>query len=349
MRNASKLSCLLLFFLCQLLSAHNHDELTVALTTSTVSSSCRPDNDNAGAVDILGGGCDSDSGTTVDMDDGVDINTRNLILRFLDSSFDTPADDYTFHVQGFRWHFMSLVRDSLRLERLAKHYLSKITDAREGEDAGASFDDLEQAANYVVNFNMAGFFRIQTGLFDKFLREHLCDKDSIGPFVEGGNVAAETDAFKKVVDQVDEYRVESENLGRVLYQRAKAATNLSNSPQQKQQLLGDVTRLSRQLADQLSPMRNLQETLIVPAISRVVPSKVQKSFNSKVLRNLGLLESRLHLVGMHDAVWESGVEEEREKFETEIPYVARMMIERWRKSLYIPKAGALDYGYQSAV
>ncbi|KAL7542736.1 hypothetical protein ACHAXR_012033 [Thalassiosira sp. AJA248-18] len=91
-------------------------------------------------------------------------------------------------------------------------------------------------------------------------------------------------------------------------------------------------------------MRNLQETLIVPAIARVVSSKVQKSFNSKVLLNLGLLESRLHLVGMHDAVWESGIEAEKRKFEHEIPYVARMMIERWRQSLYIPKAGALDYG-----
>ena len=96
-------------------------------------------------------------------------------------------------------------------------------------------------------------------------------------------------------------------------------------------------------------MRSLQETLIVPAISRVVPSKVQKSFNTKVLLNLGLLESRLHLVGMHDAVWESGIEGERKKFENEIPYVARVMIERWRKSLYIPKAGALDYGYRNSV
>jgi hypothetical protein len=71
---------------------------------------------------------------------------------------------------------------------------------------------------------------------------------------------------------------------------------------------------------------------------------MQKSFNSKVLRQLGLLESRLHLVGMHDAVWESGIEVEKMKFEEEIPFVARMMIERWRQSLYIPKAGALDYG-----
>ena len=90
-------------------------------------------------------------------------------------------------------------------------------------------------------------------------------------------------------------------------------------------------------------MRQLQETLIVPAVARVVPSKVQTKFNNQVLLKLGILESRVHLVGMHDAVWESGIEVEKEMFQREIPYVARMMIERWRKSLYLPKAGALDY------
>lgn len=58
-----------------------------------------------------------------------------------------------------------------------------------------------------------------------------------------------------------------------------------------------------------------------------------------------MLESRIHLVGMKDAVVESGIEDEIIKFDNEIPYVARAMIERWRHSLYIPKgAGALDYG-----
>lgn len=91
-------------------------------------------------------------------------------------------------------------------------------------------------------------------------------------------------------------------------------------------------------------MRVLQETLVVPAISVVVPSKSQKSFNNRVLLKLGVLESRVHLVGMHDAVWESQIESEKAKLETEIPYVARMMIERWRRSLYNPKAEMLDYG-----
>ena len=83
---------------------------------------------------------------------------------------------------------------------------------------------------------------------------------------------------------------------------------------------------------------------MVPAIAIVVPSKTQKSFNNRVLLKLGVLESRIHLVGMHDAVFESGIESEKIKFQSEIPYVARIMIERWRKSLYDPKAGMLSYG-----
>mmetsp|Transcript_24417 Transcript_24417/g.43742 ORF Transcript_24417/g.43742 Transcript_24417/m.43742 type:complete len:341 (-) Transcript_24417:299-1321(-) len=334
MRNASLFQCLLSLFLCQLLTAHNHEELTIASAASAVPLPCRSDD---AAVDIIRGG-----GNGIFGDDGIDMKTRDTILRFLDSSF-KGADDYPFHIQGMRWHFMSLLRDSRRLERLAKHLSD---DDNEGDDDG--FVALEQAANYVVNFNMAGFFRVQTKLFVHFLREHLCEEDSIGPFIEGGNAMAETDAFKKLVSQVEEYRVQSQKIGRLLYERAKAASNSSNSLKHKQQLLGDVTRSSRQLLDQLAPLRSLQETLIVPAISRVVPSKVQKSFNNKVLLNLGLLESRLHLVGMHDAVWESGIEDEKKKFVNEIPYVARVMIERWRKSLYIPKAGALDYGYQNS-
>jgi len=47
---------------------------------------------------------------------------------------------------------------------------------------------------------------------------------------------------------------------------------------------------------------------------------------------------------MHDAVWESGSEIEKERFQNEIPYVARIMIERWRRNLYFPKAWGLDYG-----
>lgn len=279
---------------------------------------------------------------------------------------------------------MSLIRDSGRLERLANK-LSKNSDA---DSSGLAA--LEQAANYVVKFNMAGLYRIESKLFVKWLRDHLCDATVVGPFSEG-NAVGISKAFGETIGKIDEYRLQSEKMGNELvsfsrisiisvvlscieifftfgwlsdfstnlffynktcsvclgfqYDLAKSASDASAAPHQRQTLLRDIARLSTQLSERLHVLRNLQETLIVPSVARVVPPGEQKSFNNKVLMQLGLLESRVHLVGMHDAVWDSGMESEKKKFESEIPYVARMMIERWRKSLYIPKAGALDYEF----
>lgn len=331
MRSTSLFLCLISLLICQL-------EVSSSAAAATPPASCR---DNA-TIDIVRGGGITTSGTATVArnisNQGTDTKTRDVILRFLDS------EDHYFHIQGWRWHFMSLVRDSRRLERLAKQLLSTSNCIDGSGDNAGDYNGgiavLEQAANHVINFNMAGLFRIHTKISEAFLRKHLCERDSIDPFTDGRNASAELDAFRRVVDEFYDYQAQTEKSGKALYERARHASTSSN----KQKLLSDMAKSSTQLADQLTAMRNLHETLIVPAIAQVVPSKVQKSISNKVLLSLGILESRLHLVGMHDAVWESGVEAEKQMFESEIPYVARVMIERWRSSLYIPKAGGLDYG-----
>ncbi|KAK1744765.1 trypsin-like serine protease [Skeletonema marinoi] len=142
-------------------------------------------------------------------------------------------------------------------------------------------------------------------------------------------------------NKIDNQRVDCEKIGKELFDNASATSSSSITTEQRQRYLREVVRLSTRLSDQLHSMRSLQEMLIVPSISQVVSASEQKSFNNK---------SRVHLVGMHDAVWESGSEIEKQKFEKEIPYVARIMIERWRKSLYAPKgAWALDYGVSDKI
>jgi len=115
---------------------------------------------------------------------------------------------------------MSLMRDSRRLERLAK-YLSNSNEREDDSIDGEDFSALEEAASYVINFNMSGLFRIESKMFVDFLREHLCKEDVIGSFAGsgGGHAAAETDAFRKLVGKVDEYRVQSENIGKVLVRK----------------------------------------------------------------------------------------------------------------------------------
>ncbi len=89
-------------------------------------------------------------------------------------------------------------------------------------------------------------------------------------------------------------------------------------------------------------MFRLQDTLLVPTVASIVPEAEQKSFNNKVLLSLGILDSRTHLVGMYDTVCEMGDELEHQLFQEFIPYLPRLMIPRWKRLLYEPKAGALD-------
>lgn len=267
--------------------------------------------------------------------DTIDDRTISVIKQFLSAS-STDGQDKEFLIQGWRWHCMSLIRDADRLERLAAYLSSnKVND-----DLG--LEALLSAADYVVNFNMAGLYRIESTMFVKWLRKNLCNADA---FSGCSNATATANAFSKVIDKIDKQRISCEKIGKELYDNASASSSSSITIEQRKRYLREVVRLSTRLSDQLHSMRDLQEMLVVPSISLVVSASEQKSFNNKVLLALGLLESRVHLVGMHDAVWASGSDIEKQKFEKEIPYVARIMIERWRKSLYAPKgAWALDYG-----
>jgi hypothetical protein len=89
-------------------------------------------------------------------------------------------------------------------------------------------------------------------------------------------------------------------------------------------------------------MLQLEDKLLVPTIARIVPASEQKSFNDKVIRNLGILDSRLHLVGMYEAVWELNNEEERRLFQQSIPSLPQRMIPRWKRLLYEPRVGILN-------
>jgi len=296
---------------------------TCFATVSSSGESCRSDSI---ATDIRGGA----------IVNGIDERTISVIKQFLTKS-SQDGQNNEFLIQGWRWHCMSLIRDADRLERLAEQLSKNTVDGDSGLEA------LVSAADYVVNFNMAGLYRIESTMFVKWLRKNLCNLDA-DAFSDSTSADATSTAFGNVIDKIDTQRVDCEKIGKELYEKANAASSSSITTEQRQRYLREIVRLSTRLSEQLHSMRNLQEMLIVPSVSRIVSASEQNSFNNKVLLGLGLLESRIHLVGMHDAVWESGSEIEKEKFQKEIPYVARIMIERWRKSLYFPKAWGLDYG-----
>jgi hypothetical protein len=89
-------------------------------------------------------------------------------------------------------------------------------------------------------------------------------------------------------------------------------------------------------------MLKQEETYLIPAIAKWIPESDQKSLNDRVIRKLGILDSRLHLVGMHEAVWDIGSARDRQLFDQVIPMIPRKMVPRWRRTLYEPRCKSLE-------
>lgn len=101
-----------------------------------------------------------------------------------------------------------------------------------------------------------------------------------------------------------------------------------------------IAERSAQVAEQMRTMLHLENTWLVPTIARLIPESEQKAFNNQVIRNLGIWDSRLHLVSMYEAIAQDPVE--LALFEQVIPSIPRKMIPRWKRLLYEPQAGDLD-------
>jgi hypothetical protein len=111
-----------------------------------------------------------------------------------------------------------------------------------------------------------------------------------------------------------------------------------------------IAKSASSLHSTLRSSYELQERIIVPAVALYVTEKDQNAINFNVLRSLGILNSRLHLVGMREAIWEqaeskNGVSEsidERALFNEVIPSIPRSLLGRWKRTLYDPQASVLD-------
>jgi len=108
---------------------------------------------------------------------------------------------------------------------------------------------------------------------------------------------------------------------------------------------GEIVGLGRTLDEMEGIVKSnieVQDKSVVPCIAENLSRWKQGRVNNRILRGLGLLTSRAHLVGMHDAVMElkgEGGERERELWKGKIPKVARMGVKGWRKGVYLDKGG----------
>jgi hypothetical protein len=118
--------------------------------------------------------------------------------------------------------------------------------------------------------------------------------------------------------------------------------SLSTSDEQRVKAFDNLTSQAATIADRAHSMLQIEDKFLIPTIALIVPAQEQKKFNDKVIRKLGILDSRLHLVGMHEAVQALNDENESKLFEDSIPSLPRRMIPRWKRNLYDPKLGILE-------
>jgi hypothetical protein len=113
---------------------------------------------------------------------------EELIRNFVSKS-KTSLEN--FHIHGWRWHTLSLVREAGRLRHLAAK-----TNAKECES-------LKQAADYVIGFNMKGLHAIEADLFFPWMKQKLVS-------VEERELSC---AFETVMDQLEDDRKKVAQLG----------------------------------------------------------------------------------------------------------------------------------------
>jgi hypothetical protein len=247
---------------------------------------------------------------------------KEIVRKYIQSLGSSSTKLEHFHIHGWRWHTRSLIREVGRLHALAlKTNLPNV-------------EHIQKATEYVIGFNLRGLHKIEADLFFPWMRQQLTllprDSDL-------------SNAFAAVMTELEEDRLKVSRLGESILQNAHTAGNTRTSPQVRSGVIKAIAEQTLELQTCARSMMDLEDNYLVPAVAALVDEKEQQSFNSKVLRGLGLLDSRLHLVSMYEAVVEdkNRVKEE-ELFRKAIPAIPQMMIPRWKRKLYGPKTYMLE-------
>jgi len=253
---------------------------------------------------------------------------ESIISRFLSAN---SSNKNKFHVQGWRWHTMSVIREAERLQKLALQQQQQ----QQQSDATTDVTRLQQAADYVVDFNLKALHRVEKMFFPK-MRQWMKDSASGGAdSEEASSPGAEIiQAFDKVISDLEQDQKKMAELGKKITHSLSSSSNNSNVARTVADQSGELVSLAKS-------MLHREIHLIMPTVARCVPEREQKKFNNQVIKFLGVLESRVHLVHMHEVVEETKSKLEQQLWEESIPSLPRSMIPRWKRTLYEPKAGAL--------
>lgn len=121
---------------------------------------------------------------------------------------------------------------------------------------------------------------------------------------------------------------------------ASLAASTRQSWDRRSRAIENVAMNAAAIADSTQAMLTREINIVIPVVSRLLTESEQKALNNQVIRKLGILDSRLHLVGMSEAI--ANIVDEQQLFQKVIPSLPQKLIPRWKRLMYDPRAGALD-------
>jgi hypothetical protein len=176
------------------------------------------------------------------------IDAEHKIARYLEE-VSGNNEDGKFHVQGWLWHTMSLVREAKRLNKLAL----KLEKSKKDDE---QLVVLKQAADYLIGFNMKGLHNIEKDLFFPWMRKQV--KKS----VTQSDVSM---AFDAIMDQLESDRKGIENLGAgILHAFTTALADTVAAT------VWDIADKSAAIVETSQSMLRQEEAILVPAVARFV-------------------------------------------------------------------------------
>jgi len=107
-----------------------------------------------------------------------------------------------FHIHGWRWHSLSLLRDFTRLEKLAL----KLSSPTSTIPLSTRHDQITKAIHHVIGFNWIGLYRIEKQVFFPFLREKLLKKqEPLKPLltIQDGNATLLESHSSRIQNYID--------------------------------------------------------------------------------------------------------------------------------------------------
>ena len=225
-----------------------------------------------------------------------------------------PVGEREFLINGWRWHTASVIRDLDRFEKVLIE--SNRRGRRSDSEMTLAKERIMKSYMFVFDFNWKACMKVERELFFPWLQTLLPPSSSY--------------LFKDVYAKHDIIKSTSGSLRKV------CMSFVWDDERNYRTALG----LLQELKDCALFIQNAQEKVFVPFVSAYVTKKDQEKFNNRVIRNLGLLDSQVHIVSMNEAI--HGNKKEEKLFKSQIPFVARKLIPVWKKRLYLPRTKWLD-------